>query len=211
MIKYYLAKSFRIPRRFRMSFYTLFNRFVFWINGVQFGTNMKVFNRIYLSIYAKSKITIGDNFLFTSGEGFNPLCRNMRGCICTQFPESEIMIGNNVGMSSTCMWAKESIMIGNNVLVGGDCIIMDTDCNNLDCQIRLSKAMDEQGFELDGHSAKSAPIVIGDDVLIGARSIILKGVTIGARSIIGAGSVVTKSIPADCIAGGNPCKVIRMR
>ena len=109
MIKYYLAKSFRIPRRFRMSFYTFFNRFVFWINGVQFGTNMKVFNRIYLSIYAKSKITIGDNFLFTSGEGFNPLCRNMRGCICTQFPESEIMIGNNVGMSSTCVWAKESI------------------------------------------------------------------------------------------------------
>ena len=98
MIKYYLAKSFRIPRRFRMSFYTFFNRFV--------GTNMKVFNRIYLSIYAKSKITIGDNFLFTSGEGFNPLCRNMRGCICTQFPESEIMIGNNVGMSSTCVWAS---------------------------------------------------------------------------------------------------------
>lgn len=41
------------------------------------------------------------------------------------------------------------------------------------------------------------------------NTIILKGVTIGARSIIGAGSVVTKSIPSDCIAGGNPAKVIR--
>ena len=44
---------------------------------------------------------------------------------------------------------------------------------------------------------------------IGAQCIVLKGVTIGARSIIGAGSVVTKSIPADCIAAGNPCKVLR--
>ena len=54
----------------------------------------------------------------------------------------------------------------------------------------------------------SASIVIEDDVWVGAHSIILKGVTIGARSIIGAGSVVTKSIPADCVAAGNPCRVI---
>ena len=55
----------------------------------------------------------------------------------------------------------------------------------------------------------TVPIVIEDDVLIGTRCIILKGVTIGARSIIGSGSVVVKSIPADCIAAGNPCKIIR--
>lgn len=55
----------------------------------------------------------------------------------------------------------------------------------------------------------SAPIVIEDDVWVSAHSIILKGVTIGARSIIGAGSVVTKSIPADCVAAGNPCRVIK--
>ena len=53
------------------------------------------------------------------------------------------------------------------------------------------------------------PVVIEDDVLIGTNCIILKGVTIGARSIIAAGSIVTKSIPADCIAGGNPAKVIK--
>lgn len=45
--------------------------------------------------------------------------------------------------------------------------------------------------------------------VVGAQSIIMKGVTIGARTIIGAGSIVTKSIPADCIAAGNPCKIIR--
>ena len=55
----------------------------------------------------------------------------------------------------------------------------------------------------------SEPILVEEDVLIGARSIILKGVTIGARSVIGCGSVVTNNIPPDCIAAGNPCKVIR--
>ena len=52
-------------------------------------------------------------------------------------------------------------------------------------------------------------MVIEDDAFIGMNCIILKGVTIGARSIVAAGSVVTKSIPADCVAGGNPAKVIK--
>ena len=53
-------------------------------------------------------------------------------------------------------------------------------------------------------------IVIEDDVLIGMNSIILKGVRVGARSVIGAGSVVVKDIPSDCIAAGNPAKVIKI-
>jgi maltose O-acetyltransferase len=52
-------------------------------------------------------------------------------------------------------------------------------------------------------------IVIGEDVWVGGSAIICPGVTIGDRSVIGAGSVVTKNIPADVFAAGNPCKVIR--
>ena len=92
--------------------------------------------------------------------------------------------------------------------IGGDCILMDTDAHNLDHRVRGSGEMIGK-FGKDSLTAASAPIVIEDDVLIGTRCIILKGVTIGARSIIDAGSVVTKSIPADCIAGGNPAKVIK--
>ena len=55
----------------------------------------------------------------------------------------------------------------------------------------------------------SAPITIGDNVHLGEYVVILKGVTIGSGSVIGAGSVVTRSIPAGCIAAGNPAKVIR--
>jgi len=54
------------------------------------------------------------------------------------------------------------------------------------------------------------PIIIGDDVWIGGSVVICPGVTIGDRSIIGAGSVVTKDIPSDTIAAGNPCRIIRM-
>jgi maltose O-acetyltransferase len=54
------------------------------------------------------------------------------------------------------------------------------------------------------------PITVGEDVWIGGGAVICPGVTIGDRSIIGAGSVVTKDIPADVFAAGNPCKVIRL-
>jgi len=155
-----------------------------------------------------ASLTIGDNFTFSSGDGINPLCRNLRGKIFID-KDASIVIGNNVGISSACLWAKVRITIGDKVKIGGDCILMDTDAHNLDYQIRNGGETDENGISIDTLSANSSPIVIENDVLIGTRCIILKGVTIGARSIIAAGSVVTKSIPADCIAGGNPCKVIR--
>ena len=65
--------------------------------------------------------------------------------------------------------------------------------------------MMDQGFE------EERPVTIGNDVWIGDRVIILAGVEIGDGCIIGAGSVVTKSIPAYSIAAGVPCKVIRSR
>jgi maltose O-acetyltransferase len=53
------------------------------------------------------------------------------------------------------------------------------------------------------------PITIGDDVWIGGAAILCPGVTIGPRTVIGAGSVVTRNVPADVFAAGNPCRVIR--
>ena len=107
-----------------------------------------------------------------------------------------------MGISSGCIWAHQSIVIGNNVNIGGDCILMDSDAHSLNFLYRRDGQKDQK-FKIN------KGIVIDDDVLVGARSIILKGVHIGARSIIGAGSVVTNDIPADCIAGGNPCRLIR--
>ena len=151
---------------------------------------------------------IGDNFTFTSGNGLNPITSNTIGELRLD-DQAELIIGDNCGMSSAVLWAYKSITIGNNVLIGGGCLIMDSDRHSIDYRIRNGNIRDEKGKKIDTQSAKTAPIVIEDDVLIGARVIILKGVKIGARSIIGAGSVVTKDIPSDVIAGGNPCKVIQ--
>lgn len=196
-----IYKIFRIPRKLRMYYYIVWNRFLFKVNGVHYGKNMKVFNKFYLLKDASASISIGNNLIFTSGDAFNPISRNLRGCIRAE-ERAKIRIGNNVGISSACIRAKNSITIGDNVKIGGDCILIDTDAHSLDYAIRRNP-------NVDSPNAHSQPIVIGDDVLIGTRCIILKGVTIGARSVIGAGSVVTKSIPEDCIAAGNPCKVIR--
>lgn len=198
----------RLPRKLRKIYYTFWNRFIFRINKIAFGENMLIYNRFYLIKHPTANINIGDNFIFTSGEAFNPLCRNIRGCIYA-YENSIINIGNNVGISSACLWAKEKIQIGNNVKIGGDCILMDTDAHSLDFHIRNSGLTDEKGESIDTILANSKPIIIEDDVLIGTRCIILKGVTIGARSIIGSGSIVTKDIPSDCIAAGNPCRIIK--
>ena len=189
-------------------YYIIVNRYLFYINGINFGKNLRVFKSVYVKKHRNSQINIGSNFTFTSGNALNPLCRNIKGCIYTT-ENSIIKIGNNVGISSACLWAKEKIQIGDNVNIGGDCIIMDTDAHNLDYKIRKSGLTNSDGVSIDTLTAASKPIIIEDDVLIGTRCIILKGVTIGARSIIGSGSVVTKPIPADCIAAGNPCKIIK--
>lgn len=65
-----------------------------------------------------SEFIIGDNFTMSSGDGMNPLTGIQRARVLLE-KGARVIIGNNTGMSSTCIWAKTSITIGNNVLVGG--------------------------------------------------------------------------------------------
>ncbi len=181
---------------------------IFLLNNIKYGKNFRVFNHLYLKIHVGALVQIGNNCTIMSGAGLNPLSRNIKTCIYVG-KKATLKLGNDVGISSSTLWVKESVSIGNSVAIGADCIIMDTDAHNLDWKIRCSEETNEYGESVDMVTAASAPIVIEDNVLVGARCIILKGVTIGARSIIGSGSIVTKDIPSDCIAAGNPCKVIK--
>lgn len=189
-------------------FYIIYNHYKFRWHRIIYGKNLKVYNSVYVKKSPSARITIGDNFKFASGGGYNPITSNIRGYLRID-NKAVLTIGDNCGMSSTVLWVKEKMTIGNNVLVGGGCLIMDNDCHSLDYRHRNGSIRGNNGEIIDAQNAKTAPVVIEDDVLIGARCIILKGITIGARSIIGAGSVVSSSIPADCIAAGNPCKVIK--
>ena len=202
-----VRKFFYVIPRLRVLFYKYFNRLYFWANGIHFGARMQVYDKVY--VIGRGNVAIGDDFVFSSGDSINPICRNIRGAIYLMTEDAQIEIGNHVGISSACLWAKDKITIGNNVNIGGDCIIMDNDAHPHDYILRRSDYSGDVGWNSYIETIPAAPIVIEDDVWIGARCIILKGVHIGARSIIAAGSVVTKDIPANAIAGGNPCKVIR--
>ena len=90
------------------------------------------------------------------------------------------------------------LVIGDNVLIASDVFICNYD-HGMDC---LSESY-------LNNELVSAPVVIEDGVWLGDKAIVLKGVTIGEHSVIGAGSVVTKDIPDDVVAVGNPCRVIR--
>lgn len=199
-------KLFRVTRLLRSVFYTYYNRIWFSAMGIEYGRNMIINNKIYISGFGK--IRIGNDFRFSSGDSINPISRNLRGAFYLGTPQASIIIGDEVGMSSTCLWANERIEIGNHVNIGGDCIIMDNDAHPHDFTTRRRDYCRKTGVEFT-NIIPTEPVIVEDDAWIGARCIILKGVRIGARSIIAAGSVVTKDIPSDCVAGGNPCSVIR--
>lgn len=110
---------------------------------------------------------------------------------------SNMVLGDRVFFNFNCVVLDVMpVRIGSRTLFGPNVQIY-TATHPIDHVVRAT------GLE----SAK--PITIGEDVWVGGGAIICPGVTIGSRSIIGAGSVVTKDIPDDVIAAGNPCKVIR--
>jgi acetyltransferase-like isoleucine patch superfamily enzyme len=95
----------------------------------------------------------------------------------------------NTGVFVSCV---HEITIGNDVAIANDAYLTDSDSHGV-----------------EGRKVREAPIRIGDGAWIGARAIILPGVTIGARALVAAGAVVTRDVPNDTLVGGNPARVIR--
>lgn len=190
-----------VKKKSKKYLYNYFNKLKLRLNGISYGNGINIVGPIFIYRGNNTNVRMGNNFHVTSGIGLNPLSRNIQTMFHIK-QDASLCIGNNVGISSSCIWANKSITIGDNVNIGGDCIIMDSDIHSIDYRYRRDPI-------IDSINSKSDPVIIEDDVFIGTRCIILKGVHIGARSIIAAGSVVTKSIPEDCIAGGNPCIVIK--
>ena len=112
-----------------------------------------------------------------------------------------LTIGNRVGLGyKAVISVGKNIQIGNDCMIAGECFIADNDGHPIYPAARLRRdAVSEKDIKA---------IIIEDNVWIGTRAVILKGVTIGKGSIISANSVVTRSIPAYSIAMGIPAKVI---
>lgn len=116
---------------------------------------------------------------------------------------SGVTLGNNVWMSgNVALYACNGIKIGNDVIIAKDVSLISGD----HAFSQKNKKINEQGMKTG-----EPPIIIGNDVWIGEKAIILKSVNIGDGCIIGAGSVVTKNVPPYTIVAGNPAIVIKKR
>lgn len=119
-----------------------------------------------------------------------------------------IHIGSNVTVNTGCTFVDcNEIRIGNNVLIAPNVQIY-TATHPVELNERLTPVETDGGIEYVRHTY-ALPVRIEDGCWIGGGVVILPGVTIGRGSVIGAGSVVTKDVPPNCVAAGNPCRVIK--
>jgi maltose O-acetyltransferase len=142
-------------------------------------------------------LIIGDRNML----GFRPAPRLGTGEILLQArnPEAGIVIGEaNAFSNNVSIVANQQITIGDRCLIGDLVSIYDCDFHEINPVSRNRSA------------GLTKPVIIGNNVWLGGRVIVLKGVAIGDNSVIAAASVVTKPIPANSIAAGNPAKVIRL-
>ena len=137
-------------------------------------------------------IRIGSN-VHINAEPFRPA----RLCVWFEGERvGRITLGDNVLIGPGArIISSFGIAIGSNTMLASDVYMSDSDWHGI--------------YDRTREVGQAKPISIGENVWIGFGAIIGKGVTIGTNSIIGAGSVVTKDIPANVIAAGNPCRVIR--
>ena len=167
------------------------------LKKITVGSNTKFYGITKFYRRPTTKIEIGNHCHFISNFSTNLVGVNRKCIVATHSDFASIKIGNECGLSGTVIGAAESIKIGNNVFFGANTLVTDFDWHAVDPEHRKTG------------KPKSAPIVIEDNVWIGINAVILKGVSIGQNTIIGANSLVVKDIPANVIAGGNPCKVIK--
>lgn len=124
----------------------------------------------------------------------NPIMMRARSTFCCAAPGARITIGKDCGMSSISITAAKEVIIGEGTLFGADCLITDTD-------FHIPVGCHRWGNDV---LASASPIRIGKGCFIGARSIILKGVSIGDGAVVAAGAIVTRDVPTRHLASGNP-------
>ncbi|MBM3249752.1 MAG: acyltransferase [Candidatus Omnitrophica bacterium] len=173
-----------------------------FIFGIKLGQGAVSYGPIHLMRAPKSQITIGSNLQNVSSS-----LRSSTGSIFaptklkTLTKTARIIIEDNVGLNGTSIIARsKTILVGKGTVIAPNVLIMDLDGHPLwPPENRISNPAIENDSD----------VIIGKNVWIGNRCMVLKGVTIGDNSVIAAGSVVTKDIPANVLAGGVPAKIIR--
>lgn len=171
-----------------------------WIRGRLFCARQRV-----LASLGGTRLEVGERFslqgrLVLKGPGSVRLGSDVlvdaKTDIYTHAREALVEVGSRSFLNGMRIGCHDRIEIGEDAIVA-DVRIMDTDFHSISKRRQLREA-----------PIVSAPIKIGRNVWLAAGGAVLKGVEIGENSVVAFGSVVVKSLPADCIAGGNPAKEI---
>jgi len=160
--------------------------------NVYIGNDLLLYKK--LLIEGPGRIIIGDNCVVGGIKGD----KSKYVTIDTHSPEANIRIGNNVRLYAARVSANYGISIGNDVVIE-ESGVLDTDFHSID------RSRGDAVHEVP----ESCRVTIGNNVCIGALSIVTKGVTIEDNVTVIPGSIVTKSIKSDCIVGGNPARNIK--
>jgi acetyltransferase-like isoleucine patch superfamily enzyme len=169
----------------------LFKKLIGYARGVLLSTKFDKPSRICV----RGHITVIKRYGFINVNDYTTFWpRAKLSCVGrSKSDQAKLQIGHRCSIGDrTEIHSGKNISIGNEVIIAWDCVIMDRDYHSTSGGIEAIR-----------------PVVIGDKVWIGCRSILLKGITVGEGAVIGAGSVVTKDVPPYTLVAGNPAKRIK--
>ncbi len=169
--------------------------------GVKTGPGLVLYGVPIVARAPGSTISLGARVALCSSARCNPVGVNHPVILRTMCAGSELLIGDDSGLSGVAVCAALSVRIGRQCLLGANVTVTDCDFHPV--------AAPRRRFVADVRAAGCAPVVIEDNVWLGMNVLVLKGAHIGAHSVIAAGSVVTGAIPANCVAAGAPARVVR--
>lgn len=164
-----------------------------------------------------------DPELVRARERARDMCQELNGtCEADQMVRQHILT-ELFGSGGDSVWMQppfycdygSNILLGKRVFFNFNCVVLDVcrvtvgDHVLFGPAVQIYTATHPMNAELRRRQEYGKPVVIGSDVWIGGGAIICPGITIGEKAVIGAGSVVTRDIPAGVFAAGNPCRVIR--
>lgn len=157
--------------------------------GGKVGKNVKFYGGVRIVGNSPDAITIGDNV------------RILRGVTISTTHDGKIHIGNSCHVGeSTIIYSDMGVTVGDNVIVSRQNIIVDFD----HFYENINTLINQQGIN-------RKTVMIEEDVWVSSHCVITKGIKIERGAVIGAGSVLTKSIPAYSVAGGIPGRIIKKR
>lgn len=168
--------------------------------GVELASGVRALGSPIVECAPGSGIEIGDRVVLCSSSRWTALGVAHPVVLRTLQPGARIRIGADTGISGASICAAMSVQIGSRCLLGADVLVADTDFHAVEPSGRR--------FNTNWAEIGCAPVRIGDDVFVGARAVILKGVCVGNGAVVGAGAVVTRSVPPGAIVAGNPAVAV---